>query len=94
MKPPSEQVIAGLVARDLLTTVAIICARRGITVHDLCSPTRTKAVSYARHEIWWTLRCHPHRHYSYFEIARLFGFDHSSVFYGVAAHLRRIEDPL
>lgn len=86
---PTEQVIASLAARGLLRIAAIVCARRGITLDELCGPSRTKSVSYARHEVWWNLRCYPERYYSYFEIGRLFGCDHSSVRYGVAAHDRR-----
>lgn len=89
MKAPAEQVIAALAARGLLGSVAVLCGRRGVTLHDLCGPGRTKSVSSARHEVWWNLRWYPGHHYSYFEIARLFGCDHSSVRYGVMAHVRR-----
>lgn len=84
-----EQVTAALAARHLLALVTAVCKRRGVTLDDLCSPTRTRSVSYARHEVWWNLRSCPTHHYSYFEIARLFGCDHSSVYYGIAAHARR-----
>jgi chromosomal replication initiation ATPase DnaA len=86
---PTHQVIASLSARGLLGLVSILCAHRGITLHELCGAGRTKAVSAARHEVWWNLRWYPGHHYSYFEIARLFGCDHSSVRYGVLAHVQR-----
>jgi chromosomal replication initiation ATPase DnaA len=43
----------------------------------------------ARQELWWLIRRHPERSYSFLEIARFFGRDHTTVLHGVAAHERR-----
>jgi chromosomal replication initiation ATPase DnaA len=85
----TQEVIAALSSRGLLALVSVVCARRGVTFDELCAAARTRSVSYARHEVWWNIRYFPQRHYSYIEIARLFGCDHSSVRYGVIAHARR-----
>jgi len=50
----------------------------------------TQAVSYARQEVWWRLRYHPERYYSYPEIAWLFARDHATIIAGIAAHERRV----
>jgi chromosomal replication initiation ATPase DnaA len=54
----------------------------------LCGRRRTHAVATARHELWWLIRHHPDRCYSYSEIARLVSRDHATVLQGVVAHDR------
>ena len=76
-------------ARDLLALVDDVCKRRGVTLDEVCGRTRSQAVSHARQEVWWRLRHHPQRDYSYPEIARLFARDHTTIMAGIRAHVRR-----
>lgn len=63
--------------------------------HNLCSgslllPSRLRRVVRARWEAWWLIRAETdfrgRRVYSYSEIGRLFGFDHSTVMCGCQQH--------
>ena len=83
-------VIDALRARDLLGVTEKVCCRRGVTVADLCSRRRTRAVAYARHELWWTLRNDPSLHLSLTEIGALFRRDHATVHHGIHAHRARL----
>jgi chromosomal replication initiation ATPase DnaA len=85
----SRRVIENLRTRGLLEVVDAVCALRGVTRTEVCGRRRTRAIALARHELWWCLREHLERFYSFPEIARLFECDHSTVLYGVAAHERR-----
>jgi chromosomal replication initiation ATPase DnaA len=85
----TKQIIAQLQVRGLLELLDDVCVRRGVTRIELCGHQRSQAVVAARHELWWLMREHPERYYSYPEIARLFGKDHTTVWQGVAAHRRR-----
>jgi chromosomal replication initiation ATPase DnaA len=85
----ADATIALLATRGLLPLVDEICARRGVTRQELCSNDRSRSVVFARHELWCCIYEHPERNYSFPEIARLFGRDHSTVLHGVAAHRRR-----
>jgi chromosomal replication initiation ATPase DnaA len=76
-------------ARDLLDLVGEVCTRRGVTLDEVCGRARSQAISRARHEVWWRIRHHPERHYSYPEIARLFARDHTTVMAGISAYQRR-----
>jgi len=89
--PPTDSnaILAALAVRGLLDLVRAVCSRRGVTPEQLCGTGRTRAVASARHELWWLVRHHPERRYSYPEIARLFRRNPSSVVCGVAAHERR-----
>jgi len=89
----SSDIADGLHVRDLLTLVDEVCNRRGVTRDEVCGRARSKAVSYARQEVWWRIRYHPERNYSYPEIARLFDRDHSTIIAGICAHERRSSDP-
>jgi len=89
MTAPSHRVITNLRVRGLLDLVDTVCVLRGVTRDEVCGRQRTRAVTAARHELWWRLRAHPQRCYSFPEIARLFGCDHSTIIQGVAAHQRR-----
>jgi chromosomal replication initiation ATPase DnaA len=86
--PPSGAVVDALQIRGLLDLVDTVCARRGVTRDELCGRGRTQAVAAARHELWWLIRHHPDRRYSYCEIAHLVCRDHATVLQGVAAHDR------
>ena len=91
MTPPThaDAILAALAVRGLLHLVDAVCSRRGVTRDELCGPGRTRAVTSARHELWWLVRHHPERRYSYHEIARLFRREPSTVVCGVAAHHKR-----
>jgi chromosomal replication initiation ATPase DnaA len=80
-------------ARDLLTLVSDVCKRRGVTLDEVCGRARSQAISRARQEVWWRIRHHPERSYSYPEIARLFARDHSTILAGISAHERRASLP-
>jgi chromosomal replication initiation ATPase DnaA len=86
--PPSGAVVDALQIRGLLDLVDTVCARRGVTRDELCGRGRTQAVAAARHELWWLIRHHPDRRYSYCEIAHLVCRDHATVLQGIAAHDR------
>jgi chromosomal replication initiation ATPase DnaA len=88
----SSDIADGLRVRDLLALVDEVCMSRGVTLDEVCGRTRSQAVSYARHEVWWRIRHHPERHYSYPEIARIFARDHTTIIAGITAHERRISD--
>ncbi len=87
--PSQPTVLAVLQARGLLPLVEQVCLRRGATPSEVCSRTRTQNVVRTRQEIWWRIRHLPDRHYSYAEIATLFGRDHSTVKCAVDAFQRR-----
>jgi chromosomal replication initiation ATPase DnaA len=76
-------------ARDLLPLVDDVCKCRGVTLDDVCGRARSQAIARARHEVWWRIRHHPEREYSYPEIARLFARDHTTIMAGISAHERR-----
>lgn len=82
-------ILGALEAHNLAVLLAEVCERRGVATSDLCGRSRTQAIVRARQELWWCIRNHPGRSYSYVEIARLFGRDHSTVFHGIRAHTRR-----
>ncbi len=82
----SEAIIAALGTRGLLDIVDAVCDQRGVTRDELCGRGRSHAVAAARHELWWLMRHHPDRCYSYSEIARIVGRDHATVLHGVVTH--------
>jgi len=79
-----------LAARALLDLVDEVSARRGVTRDELLGRGRTRAVVGARQELWWLIRHHPGRCYSYAELAALVGRDPSTVVHAIAAHQRRL----
>jgi chromosomal replication initiation ATPase DnaA len=83
------RVLAALDAHGLSALLRDLCGRRGVLPEEVCGRRRTLSVARARHELWWRIRNHPNREYSYLEIAHLFGRDHTTVMHGIAAHLRR-----
>jgi chromosomal replication initiation ATPase DnaA len=90
--PPSvDRILDNLRARDLLTLIEQVGARRGVSVQQLCGRERSRSICWARQEVWWKLRYHPERFYSLLEIARLFGRNHTTVSAGIQAHRRRLE---
>jgi chromosomal replication initiation ATPase DnaA len=89
-RPPrtAASIIEALEERDLVGMLDTICRARGVTRDELCGRERTKNIALARHELWWTLRNTPAMSFSYVEIGRIFGRDHSSVLHGVRAFER------
>lgn len=85
-----DSIIRQLSSRGLLDLADLVCARRGVTRDELCGRGRSRAVAAARHELWWLIRHHPERCYSFCQIARIVGCDHATVVQGVAAHHRLI----
>jgi chromosomal replication initiation ATPase DnaA len=83
-------VLASLELRDLVDLLDEICRRRAVTRDEVCGRARTKAISQARHEVWWRLR-HPEASFSFEEIGRLFRRNHATVIHGVRAHQRRAD---
>lgn len=81
-----------LAERDLLEHVSDLARQHGATVDEVLAQDKTPRVSHARQAIWYALRHHPERRYSYPDIGRLFGRDHSTVLAGVRAHERRLAD--
>lgn len=86
---PAVGTYAALRAHNLLPLLDDICEQRGVLANEVCGRSRTLGVCRARQELWWRIRNHPERHYSYLEIARLFQRDHTTVRHGVEAHSRR-----
>ncbi len=83
-------VLDSLCLRDLTELLDEVCRRRAATRHEVCGPTRTKAVAGARRELWWRLRHPPEACFSFQEIGRIFRRHHATVIHGVRAHQRRI----
>ena len=84
----SDGILAALAVRGLLNLADGVCRRRGVTRDELCGRGKSQAVAAARHELWWLIRHHPDRCYSYSEIARMVCRDHATILHGVAAHGR------
>jgi chromosomal replication initiation ATPase DnaA len=85
----AEAVIRGLAARGLLPLVVHVCERRGVLLAELCGHVRSRGVVAARHEVWYLLRHDVERSFSYPELGRIFGYDHTTVREGVLAHAPR-----
>jgi chromosomal replication initiation ATPase DnaA len=67
-----------------------VCARRGVVPREVYEKKRgTQSISHARHELWWQIRHHPGRAYSFPDIAALFDRTHTTIMAGVQAHERR-----
>lgn len=85
----ADAIIASLAVRGLLDLADAVCKAHGVTRQQLCGRGRSRVASAARQELWWLIRNHPERRYSFLEIARMVRRDHSTIFQGIAAHLRR-----
>ncbi len=64
----------------LLALVETIVEARMLSVADVCSRYRGRAVVQGRHECWWHLR---ELGFSAAEVGRLWGVEHSTVLDGV-----------
>jgi chromosomal replication initiation ATPase DnaA len=60
---------------------AIICRAANVTVQELHSKERTRALVDARHAVWLLL--YEHVGHSFNDIARMYGRDHTTVAHGV-----------
>ena len=87
----TEALIDGLRRRGLFAIVETVCERRGVTPDELCGRARSQSVARARHELWWTIRALPDRHYSCPELGRIFGRNPTTILHGVAAHQRALD---
>lgn len=85
----AQAVLARLRAHNLIALIHDVCDRRGVRLLDLCGRQRGQNLDRARQELWWEIRNHPDRCYSYAEIARLFRRHHTTVLHGVLSHQRR-----
>lgn len=62
--------------------VAVVAAKHGVHAGDIMSKSRRREIAYARFEVWWTLRQRGGV-WSYPNIARHWGYDHTSILFGV-----------
>jgi chromosomal replication initiation ATPase DnaA len=82
--------LVALREHNLMALAEEVCKLRGVAMAALCGPTRSKALSRARQELWWRMKHHPERAYSYPEIGRIFRRDHTTILGGVKVHARRV----
>ncbi|HEY3237398.1 MAG TPA: helix-turn-helix domain-containing protein [Polyangiaceae bacterium] len=87
--PLATAVISRLRAHNLIPLLRQICDHRGVGMHELCGRGRSQNLGRARQELWWQIRNHPHRCYSYPEIGRLFHRDHTTIRHGILAYQKR-----
>jgi len=66
-----------------LSDIGLIALKHGFDRHDLLGRKRQPRISKARHEAYYHFR---RKGWSYPEIGRLFGRDHSTIIYGVEKH--------
>lgn len=66
-----------------LSDIGLIALKHGLTRHDLLGRERFPRISKARHEAFYYFR---RKGWSYPEIGRLFGRDHSTIIHGVERH--------
>jgi len=90
----TQCVLDALSERDLVELLDQVCHRRAVTPAEVCGLVRTRAISHARHELWWRLRHHPDLLFSLEELGRLFQRHHSTVLHGIRSHERRLAQDL
>jgi len=66
-----------------LSDIGLVALKHGLTRHDILGRVKTTHICRARHEAFYTFR---RRGWSYAEIGRLFGRDHSTIIHGVEKH--------
>lgn len=76
----------GVTPQPWRRVVADIAARNGLSPGEIMQRTRAPRISHARHEAMHALR---QRGWSYPQIARVWGMDHTTALYGVRAFQRR-----
>jgi hypothetical protein len=75
---PRADIIAELTRRGLLPEVLATCTAHGVTMSEVCD-SRSKSASACRHAILHGIYRREDRHYSYPDIARMWGLDHTTV---------------
>ena len=83
--PWSMNVLTALTERGLLGRLDEVCRLHHVTRAEVCSRSRSRAVSNARQDLWWRLRHDVTLRFSYMEIGRLFARNHTTVMHGVRA---------
>lgn len=78
----ASRILATLEERDLLHLANQVAAEHHVTLEQICAGGRASEVVAARHALWIRLRDEPGLG-SLSAIARLFGVDHTAVFYAV-----------
>jgi len=68
-----------------LSDIGLIALKHNLTRHDLLGRSRYPHISQARHEAFYYFR---RKGWSYPQIGKLFGRDHSTVIHGVEKHQR------
>jgi chromosomal replication initiation ATPase DnaA len=66
-----------------------ICDDHGVTLRDVLGPSSPRHLVHARWQIMFELR---QRDWTFAQIGRVFGRDHTSVMHGVKAHGRKLEE--
>lgn len=66
-----------------LSDIGLVALKHGLTRHDILGRVKTTHICRARHEAYYHFR---RKGWSYPEIGRLFGRDHSTIIYGVEKH--------
>jgi hypothetical protein len=89
----SLRVLAQLNERDLLPLVRDVCRAHGVTLEELCGTLRSRSIHRARQEVWWRLRNHPGKHYSFGDLGRIFVRSADTIAEGVHAHAGRLAMP-
>lgn len=83
-------VIARLAVREgLLETALRVAKAHHVTLPELVGRNRARAVAHARQALWAELYHEKEGGWSYPRLAALFGHDHTTINYGVRAHLNR-----
>ena len=84
-----DEIIAHLSVLDLLEVAEDICRTHGVRLSDVMQKDRHKSIVAARFAIWYAMRKHPDRCYSFPDIGRIWGADHTTIMHGVAMHEQR-----
>lgn len=75
----AKRALDALHERGLFDELHAVCKVYAVTPAEVCSRQRTKNIVRARHDFWCRLRNREGSCFSYPEIARLFGMDHTTV---------------
>lgn len=74
---------------DLLEMVEDVCRKHGVTLPQVLRRDKHLSVVRARQAIWYAMRNHPERSYSFPDIGRIWGYDHTTVMSGCKIHRKR-----
>lgn len=67
--------------------ISDVCFEHMVPVKEVVSICKRKPVVFARHEIFYRIRTE--KKWSYYRIAKLFGYHHSTIMDGVIKHQQR-----